>query len=84
MQVMCDEWMAHDSEPLPLLAETPAVSGTQSSLATILNNLCDILHQVALPKTKTEKSCSFPLDVLQNARRLITDACDFVKGSEII
>ncbi|KIJ50608.1 hypothetical protein M422DRAFT_245237 [Sphaerobolus stellatus SS14] len=71
--------MAPTLEPPPSTAassiSTSHAASMTLSISSILKNLQTLIFNIALPKTKTAKICSFPLDALQKARKLITSAC---------
>ncbi|KAF8583137.1 hypothetical protein K439DRAFT_1617699 [Ramaria rubella] len=62
----------------------PGMSHSTSNtdtLTTKLENLHEIIHTIALLKTKAAKTCTISVDMLCNACDLITLACTIVKDS---
>ncbi|KAF8580297.1 hypothetical protein K439DRAFT_1357325, partial [Ramaria rubella] len=67
---------------------TPAKPDTSShstpntdTLASKLESLHEIIHKIALPKTKTAKTCTIAMNTLHAACNLITSACENIKES---
>ena len=62
-------------EPPPPAPNNSADSSVTTSLLKHIHNLHDLLFNILLPKTKTAKSATIPLEALYCARDLATLAC---------
>ena len=62
-------------EPPPPAPNNGADSSVTTSLLEYIHNLHDLLFNILLPKTKTEKSATIPLEALYHAHDLATSAC---------
>ena len=67
--------MAPTVEPPPLAPSNGADSSVPTSLLEHIHNLCDLLFNILLPKTKTVKSATISLEALHLACDLVTLAC---------
>ena len=73
--------MAPTLLPPPSVASNPSSTAANAhpstlSLASMLKDLGSLIHAIALPKMKSAKTCTIPLDTLHKARNLITSAID--------
>ena len=67
--------MAPTVEPPPPAPNNSADSSVTTSLLKHIHNLHDLLFNIPLPKTKTAKSATIPLEALYRARDLAASAC---------
>ncbi|KIJ39528.1 hypothetical protein M422DRAFT_257580 [Sphaerobolus stellatus SS14] len=73
--------MAPTLVPPPSIASNPSSTPPNAhppsiSLESVLKDLNSLIHAIALPKTRTAKTCTISLDILHKARNLITSAVD--------
>ena len=62
-------------EPPPLAPNNGVDSSVTTSLLEHIHNLRDLLFNIPLPKTKTAKLATFPLEALYHAHDLAASAC---------